>query len=122
VTKQGGAVAFASQDGRSIYYAKKRGPTSLWRVPVGGGKESQVLGSVAYTGFVPAEKGIYFIPNDRRSIRFQSFASGEISVINTFEDPLRWDGLSLSVSPDERSILFGRAILNSDLMLVEDFR
>src|ERR1041385_469103 len=42
VTKKNGYVAFESADGVSLYYLKERsGP--LWKMPLGGGPETQVL-------------------------------------------------------------------------------
>ena len=46
VTKKGGYVAFESADGEFVYYAKGLFDTSLWRRPVGGGEETEVLPSL----------------------------------------------------------------------------
>lgn len=61
-TKQGGTAAYASPDGQYLCYAKARGETSLWRVPVAGGHTQLDVGT----------RGINFLPRDRRSIRFFS--------------------------------------------------
>ncbi len=46
VTRNGGGTAFESPDGKSIYYTKGDFSGSLWKMPVSGGEESQVLPSV----------------------------------------------------------------------------
>jgi Tol biopolymer transport system component len=50
VTQDGGVEAFESPDGTSVYYTKEGDKTrdvgSLWKVPVGGGKEVQVVETV----------------------------------------------------------------------------
>jgi len=43
VTRKGGFAAFESIDGRYLYYAKSRDASGIWRVPVDGGEEIQVL-------------------------------------------------------------------------------
>ena len=43
ITEQGGLTATESPDGRFLYYAKHEGlPTSIWRVPLGGGEEKLI--------------------------------------------------------------------------------
>jgi hypothetical protein len=39
----GGFAAFASPNGKYVYYAKNRSVPGLWRVPVDGGTEEPVL-------------------------------------------------------------------------------
>jgi Tol biopolymer transport system component len=123
-TRQGGRVPFESPSGQSVYYAKDVWDTSLWKVPVGGDSERQVLESVRWLGFAPVEKGIYFIPKQHpdgsSSIQFLDLAAGTISTIARIEKPL---AEGLSVSPDERHILYTqRDEAGSDLMLIENFR
>jgi hypothetical protein len=63
ITRNGGGPAQESLDGRSIYYTKGDfEPTGLWKMPVEGGKESQVFPSIFWRGFCLAGDGIYFIP------------------------------------------------------------
>ena len=51
----------------------------LWRIPVDGGEESQVLPSVTFLNFAITNEGIYFIPRldaeGRYSIHFLSFSA-----------------------------------------------
>jgi eukaryotic-like serine/threonine-protein kinase len=49
MTRTGGGTAFESSDGQSVYYViheKDDWSGSLWKIPVSGGGESQVLPSV----------------------------------------------------------------------------
>ena len=56
VTKNGGYVAFESADGEFVYYAKGLFDTSLWRRPVGGGEETEVLPSLTGNAFALVSK------------------------------------------------------------------
>ena len=87
VTRKGGVEAFESSDGRFVYYSKSNGwPTSLWKVPVDGGEETQVIESVTPRAFAVSNEGIYFVtlPNatGASSLQFFSFATGKIKQIS----------------------------------------
>jgi dipeptidyl aminopeptidase/acylaminoacyl peptidase len=43
VTRRGGFAAFESPDGKYLYYAKGSGVSGLWRIPVNGGEELEVI-------------------------------------------------------------------------------
>jgi Tol biopolymer transport system component/DNA-binding winged helix-turn-helix (wHTH) protein len=125
VTRNGGTNGFESSDRKFIYYAKGRYGTSLWKIPMDRGDETQVLESlVQWDGFAVVDGGIYFIPTPAAgaascSINFLSFASGKIRPVATTDRPA--DGLT--VSPDGRWILYTQLDQNvSELMLVENFR
>jgi Tol biopolymer transport system component len=124
VTRNGGSAAFESPDGKSIYYIKGEWSGSLWKMPVSGGEEGQVLPSIARRAFSLANDGVYFIPErgtDRKfSIEFLSFATGKAKTVAPMSGP---PSQGLSVSPDGRFLLFSQVDqAGSDLMLVENFR
>jgi hypothetical protein len=121
VTRQGGLAAF-----ESVYYAKDLArPTSIWRVPVGGGEETKVLDGLSYSfNFAVTGKGIYFLGLGRdrpaASIEFFDFATGKTTALYTLDRPF-WFGFALA--PDERSILYSKVDTHgTDLMLVENLR
>ena len=123
VTRNGGTVAFESVDGAFIYYNKDTDPTGLWRIPVGGGAETEVLKSVITYAFAVVNKGIYFEQSHRDgiSVQYLGLATGKVTTIATIRRPVA--DLGLSVSPDERYILYTQVDqTGSDLMLVENFR
>jgi hypothetical protein len=72
--------------------------------------------------FAVARKGIYFVaphPDGNSAVQFYSFATGNVTPIATIRRPVDW---GLSVSPDERSIVYTQVDqAGSDLMLVEHF-
>ena len=126
VTHNGGISPEESPDGRFLYYLKEGNPKSLWKLPLEGGEEVQLLPSVLYDNFTVIEDGIVFIDNpsqNRYSLEFLDIASGKTTVLCEPSDP----GWGLTVSPVlkgiPRSILYVNCRVNdSDLMLVENFR
>jgi hypothetical protein len=97
---------------------------SLWKIPVSGGEERQMLLSVSNRAFSVVNEGIYFIPepgvDGKPSIQFLSFATGKVKTVAPIS-ALPMEGLS--VSPDGRFLLYTQLDeVGGDLMLVENFR
>ena len=118
-------MASESPDGKLVYYTKSEGPSSLWKVPVGGGEETELPASVARRSFAVVDRGIYFISVPSSSsdylIQFLSFATGKINPVAAIGKSWAFDGFT--VSPDEQSFLYSRLDQqSSELMLVENFR
>ena len=123
ITKTGGDLTLEGEDG-TLYYSKGSGDGwSLWKIS--GGVESQVLESIyPMTNFFVAKSGVYFTPHPNAdgstAVQLYRFASGKVETIAALPKPL-WFGLS--VSPDERSILYSQVDHEeSNLMLVERLR
>ena len=113
-----------SVDGQYLYYVKLS-QNALWKLPLAGGEESQVLPAVAGFGsaYAPGKEGIYFIrPTGQGSgqeLAFLDFATSQITSVATIP---RSVALGLALSPDEHLILYSqRDQVGSDLMLVENF-
>jgi Tol biopolymer transport system component len=137
VTQHGGGGARLSRDGRFLYFAKSPvEPTEIFRMPVGGGEEVPILErSERVTHYAVGARGIYFItaPNPQLGtrLRFYEFASQTTRDLSPFSASSStatcaceyWVGHGMAVSPDEKTLLFGRLdSIESDLMLVEHFR
>ena len=119
LTRNGGETALESPDGKSIYYTLSSG---LWKMPLSGGEESQVLPSVLGRAFSLVKEGIYFIPGPpfrKSSIQFLSFVTGEVKTVAPMSAPSFFD---LSFSPDGFLLFSQIDEVKSDLMLVENFR
>ena len=73
--------------------------------------------------FAVGRKGIYFVapnPDGSSAVQFQSFATGKVTTIALIQRSLEF---GLSVSPDERFILYTQVDQSgSDLLLVENFQ
>jgi Tol biopolymer transport system component len=122
VTKKGGAGGLESPDGKTLYYAKGLNVRGLWKVPVQGGKETQVLSrpwADLFEGWGLAREGIYFYDDSTNAIEFFSFATHKITQMVKPEKR----GGDIALSPDGRWILFAQVDQDtSHIMLVEDFR
>jgi Tol biopolymer transport system component len=123
LTKNGGAIAFDSVDGKLLFYSKFSEP-GLWMLHLDGGSESQVLPSL-YTidTFAVTKAGIYFArttADNAASIGFMNLSSRHIHEIARIKPPL---GSGLAVSPDGSSLLYVQADqIGSDLILVDNLK
>jgi Tol biopolymer transport system component len=123
VTTKGGFFAAESSDGKFLYYTKTDGVSGLWRAPISGGEETQVLEGVNRRAFAVRQDGIYFFgpgPSGRTLLRFLSLASPRPITLGTIEKPVN---MYLDVSPDGRRLLYSQIDHQvENLMLVENFR
>ena len=119
LTRGGGFASRESVDGKWLYYTKtEAADTSLWKVPLAGGEETQVIPSVHLHSFDVVKDGIYFRA-DTTTLKFLNNA-GQISTVTSH---LPEGYVGLSVSPDEKSILFcGSKPETSELMLIDKFQ
>jgi Tol biopolymer transport system component len=120
ITRTGGYLAFESYDRRWIFYSRADGDSPLYRAPVDGGVETQVLPRVNEFGFCVTPKGVLFSGGERSAgIEFLNIETGRVFPL--FQ-PERQMTVGLSLSPDQRHLLFPqRESSGSDLMLVENF-
>ncbi len=128
LTKQGGFTAFESADGKYLYYSKNSGCPGVWRIPTDGGEEVLVLrqpGAGNWGQWALANDGIYFInlkADAGQSVELFSFATQNttrVVVLGKIDEFVS----GLAVSPDGHHILYTQQDpVNSDIMLVEDFR
>ena len=124
VTKNLGAQGFESPDG-FVYYVQHHATigASLWRVPVNGGEERQILDEMVQpNSFAVARSGIYFLAAPARAvseIRHFSIASGEVRRLGAVTARTSW---GLSVAPGEGWLLYSQYDTDgSDVMRVENF-
>ena len=124
VTQNGGTAAVESPDGKNLYYTKDNGPDGVWKMPVEGGPEVQILKRIWRYNFAVTNRGIYYTPprsgNGSSSVQFLDFKTGATTEIVKIEKTV---DLGLAVSPDEREVLFSQIdVSGTNLMLIEKFR
>ncbi len=110
-----------SADGGLLIYSRYNG--DIWKRDLTTGiGELLVCGLLdsPWQTFIAVERGLYFTRGDRyvRQLAFFDFASREQTDIYDF--PADFDK-SYSISPDEKYLVFDRARIASDLIVVEDF-
>jgi Tol biopolymer transport system component/DNA-binding winged helix-turn-helix (wHTH) protein len=127
VTRHGGFAAFESPDGRFLYYAKGLTAPGLWRIPTNGGEETEIISSLeaGYWGYwVVVENGIYYLDTTAKPrINFFDLGTHRITRVFDLENRPAREAPGLAISPDKKTILYTQLdALNSDILLVENFR
>jgi Tol biopolymer transport system component len=126
VTHNGGFGPAVSPDGKFLYYAKAQSSdeSSLWRAPIGGGDETQVIPRIFRFNYAVTNRGVYYAePLQSRlpggTIEFLDTANGRRSVLVRTDKAL---DLGLGVSPDGRYLLYSQVdYLGSNLMMLDNF-
>jgi hypothetical protein len=122
VTRKGGKEAFESVDGRFVYYAKEWPTPGIWRVPLAGGEEAQVLDDGWELHWELLKDGICSLSRESGRAKFFRFASDQVELVTELPKGT-WFSHGFAVSPDGRSILWVQIDqAESDIMLVENFR
>ena len=123
LTKNDGAIALESPDGRQIIYTKTTEP-GLWMLSLDSGIESKIVpNTVGFECFAMGKRGLYFERGGVASgftISFMSFSDHVVRDVVTINAPV---GDGITISPDERSIVYSQIDHSgSDLLLVENFK
>jgi Tol biopolymer transport system component len=127
VTQNGGVTAFESYDGKYLYFTKEDDVTStaLWKMPVRGGDETQVVNGVFRRDFVTSTHGIFFVSPGEKSegaemLRFVDYHARSVKTVAKLG---RSVCNGLTVPPDERFALYAACNPQggSDLMLIDKF-
>ena len=124
MTHAGGSAPVESPDGKSLYFTKRDGAEGIWRMPVEGGQETQILDGVYRYNFAVAEREIYFTPppsaDGTSSIEVLNLATRGITRVAKIDKPV---DLGLALSPDGRDLVWSQLdYVGGDLMLVDNIR
>ncbi len=122
VTRDGGVEAQESQDGQDLYFTRVD-TLGLWKMPVRGGEAVLVISDFSpsdWGNWVVGAAGIYFVQHSTKAIAFYAFASGTITALYTPTKTISFIGPALTVSPEERLILFGQIERSEDEIMLLD--
>jgi Tol biopolymer transport system component len=126
VTNHGGTSSQESVDGGTLYFTKTtRGfDYSLWKTPVNGGAEAEVVPALHRYNFEVTAKALFFGtpwgPNSPPELKSLSFATGKITSLYSLAKRI---DVGLALSPDERYMAFAQLdYTGSDLMCADEFR
>jgi Tol biopolymer transport system component len=123
LTKNDGAIALESPDGRQIFYTKTT-ESGLWMLSLESAIESKIVpNTVGFACFTMGKRGMYFERGAEApgfTISYMSFSDHVVRDLVTINAPV---GDGLTVSPDERSIVYSQIDHSgSDLFIVENFK
>ena len=124
--RNGGWCLVESDDGQYLYYSKSD-VSGIWRVPLAGGVEEEIVSEpVHWEGWSLRGQHLYYVTGLQNLDPLQStikrldVVTGQATTLFVKEGT---QFLSMTVSPDEKWILFGEPPpTESELMLVENFR
>ena len=127
ITRHGGYGAFASADGKFLYYTKYPAIPGIWRMPTSGGKETLVVPGVEpeFWGYwAVLERGIYYLDTSvKPAIAFFDFTSRQVTRLFELDFRPAREVTGLAASPDARTILYTQLdALTRDIVLVDNFR
>ena len=109
-----------SPDGTWLYFSgDNQYTTSLWRVPVAGGKPELVVDRLDYW-FSVGRRGVYFQGEKSNQLRYWNALNRTVNLVWEFPTSI---SLGLSVSPDERELavsVSNRA--GSDILMIAPYR
>ena len=126
VTRHGGFAAVESPDGRFLYFAKGQTARGLWRIPINGGEEVEIIRSLeaGHWGYwAVAEDGIYFLDTaGKPGISFFRFKSGRATRLFDLENRPATQAPGLAVSAKGTVLYTQLDSLSRDIMMVDNFR
>jgi serine/threonine protein kinase/Tol biopolymer transport system component len=126
LTREGGTAPFESLDGGTLYFMRKVTGALLAR-PTASGQERTIVGCVDGWNYAVAPRGLYYLDcstqdgttASRWILRYRDSATEQERPAAALEAD--WIG-GLSASPDGRSLVYGRTVWTSELMMIENFR
>lgn len=113
------AAILESLGGRTLYYNRADGD-----------EERTIIGCIPRPfAYAVGPEGVFHLEchtpttedRSRRTLRHWDARTGQDRILDTL-DTGDWIALGLSASPDGRSILYTRAAVSEDLMMIENFR
>jgi len=130
VTQGGGSLAYESADGKTLFYMRNFGNGPLLALPPAGGPERKLLECVQ--GFAVGLGGVYYFACEAGTAPWIGTAASSGNPLylldpatgrNRLLGSLEKGGGGLTVSPDGKTILYGKLVNEgSDLMMIENFR
>ena len=127
ITHGGGYAGFESADGKFFYYAKGDNIPGIWRVPAGGGDETEVVPSLqaGYWGYwALMNDGIYYLDaSEPPGIAFYSFTTQQSTRVFDLESRPVLYVTGMGVSPDGKTVLYTQLdAFSRDIVVVDNYR
>jgi len=124
-----GLVGYESADGKTLLYRSTLPTSPLFAQALAGGAPRTLIECVTGSAVSVTRTGLYYVPCSdpvhvpNPPVRVMDPVTGSTREIGTLEHFQYGLPSSFSVSPDGRSILYGREVYSGgDLMMIEHFR
>jgi serine/threonine protein kinase len=119
VTQKGGAAAYESMDGKTLFFARRAASaSSLLALPLAGGAERELAKCVV--SFTVGPAGIYTLGCEGFALSLIDPVTGQGRLLGKVGGAV---GGSISVSPDGKAVLYTKRVNEgSDLMMIDNFR
>ena len=130
ITKQGGFNGIESPDGKSLYYVQDTSKTTVWRVPLSGGKSQQVseaLGAGMWGYWTVVGENLFYLQrtaggSSPAAIFRLNLKTGSKVRLGKTQFGVNESDKGLAVSSDGRWLLYAqRDVDRSSIMLVNDW-
>ncbi|MPZ21044.1 MAG: protein kinase [Luteitalea sp.] len=126
VTRNGGFRAVEAADGKTLFFVRRDDESPLFRQPVAGGAERQVVDCVLSRSVAVGPDGIYYVgcpagvpENPLYRLDVTSGVSQRLGIVRTGAGFVP----GMAVSPDGKSVLFSVTVDDgADLLMIENFR
>jgi Tol biopolymer transport system component/DNA-binding winged helix-turn-helix (wHTH) protein len=125
VTRHGGFAAEESEDGKDLFYVREGSPASIWKMPVGGGDESEVDGAihpVDWAAWTLVKDGMLFVEpsvDDDVGVSLFDLSSKQVRHLADLDKAPFW----LTATRDGRAVIFDQpGQFEGRVVVLENFR
>jgi hypothetical protein len=123
VTRNGGLWARESADGTTLFFTKRDPTSPLFRLPLAGGPERQVVDCVSSRSLADGPDGIYYLGCGEGQMERSLYRLDPDTARSHLLGRLERPSSHLAVSPSDGRILFSKMVgEGADLMMIENFR
>lgn len=112
-----------SLDRQHLYFTRTD-TVGIWKMPMQGGEATLVLPDIspnAWGNWVVMADGIYFTQQSTKAIAFYNFDDKSTTVLHTPSKTTSFIGPALTVSPNERFIVYSQIERSEDEIMLVDF-
>lgn len=124
VTRQSGRIAQEGHDAQALYFTRAD-TVGLWKIELPPRRPATLvlpdLRAQDWGNWVVVPDGIYYAQQGTQALAFYAFATRTTTEIFTPARTVSFIGPALTLSPDERTLLFGQIERSDDEVMLVDF-
>ncbi|GAB5518584.1 MAG: winged helix-turn-helix domain-containing protein [Rhodothermales bacterium] len=107
VTQHGGYAAWASPDGRALYYSR-RDTSGIWRTALNPAQPPEYLNALAFAEWghwALTSRGLYTLDHPSLALQRYDVGSGQSTHVRTLQQSPSWRRVGFTVAPDDAMLL-----------------